>query len=142
MDNFTKTINRIISTIQWRKIKSFHKKLNILWEFENEDGEDPIQRVPTVLELKDELKSLLRYMKDEDCDYLSYGNWVIFWERGESEIGDIRVIFRLADFQYEENPNNDNKETLELALQKAIENEDYEYAAIIRDTLQKNENKN
>jgi len=140
MESFAKTINRIISTIQWRKIKSFHKKLNILWEFENEEGEDPIQRVPTVLELKDELKSLLRYMKDEDCDYLSYGNWIIFWERGEGEIGDIRVIFRLADFQYQENP--ETKDTLEDALQKAIENEDYEYAAIIRDTLQKNENKN
>lgn len=140
MESFTKTINRIISTIQWRKIKSFHKKLNILWEFENEEGEDPIQRVPTVLELKDELKSLLRYMKDEDCDYLSYGNWIIFWERGEGEIGDIRVIFRLADFQYQENP--ESKDSLEDALQKAIENEDYEYAAIIRDTLQKNENKN
>jgi|LakMenEpi03Aug12_release.lakeMendotaPanAssembly.Ray.scaffolds.fasta_scaffold1294972_1 hypothetical protein len=139
MDNFTRTINRIISTIQWRKIKSFHKKLNILWEFENEKGEDPILRVPTVLELKDELKSLLKYMKEEDCDYLSYGNWVIFWERGNSEIGDIRVIFRLADFQYEE--NREDKDSLELALQKAIENEDYEYAAIIRDTLQKNENK-
>jgi len=140
MESFAKTINRIISTIQWRKIKSFHKKLNILWEFENEEGEDPIQRIPTVLELKDELKSLLRYMKDEDCDYLSYGNWVIFWERGEGEIGDIRVIFRLADFQYQENP--ETKDSLEDALQKAIENEDYEYAAIIRDTLQKNENKN
>lgn len=140
MESFAKTINRIISTIQWRKIKSFHKKLNILWEFENEEGEDQIQRIPTVLELKDELKSLLRYMKDEDCDYLSYGNWVIFWERGEGEIGDIRVIFRLADFQYQENP--ETKDSLEDALQKAIENEDYEYAAIIRDTLQKNENKN
>jgi hypothetical protein len=140
MESFAKTINRIISTIQWRKIKSFHKKLNILWEFEKEEGEDTIQRVPTVLELKDELKSLLRYMKDEDCDYLSYGNWVIFWERGEGEIGDIRVIFRLADFQYQENP--ETKDSLEDALQKAIENEDYEYAAIIRDTLQKNENKN
>jgi len=140
MESFAKTINRIISTIQWRKIKSFHKKLNILWEFENEEGEDPIQRIPTVLELKDELKSLLRYMKDEDCDYLSYGNWIIFWERGEGEIGDIRVIFRLADFQYQENP--ETKDNLEDALQKAIENEDYEYAAIIRDTLQKNENKN
>ena len=140
MESFAKTINRIISTIQWRKIKSFHKKLNILWEFENEKGEDPIQRIPTVLELKDELKSLLRYMKEEDCDYLSYGNWVIFWDRGEGEIGDIRVIFRLADFQYQENP--ETKDSLEDALQKAIENEDYEYAAIIRDTLQKNENKN
>lgn len=140
MESFAKTINRIISTIQWRKIKSFHKKLNILWEFENENGEDPIQRIPTVLELKDELRSLLRYMKEEDCDYLSYGNWVIFWDRGEGEIGDIRVIFRLADFQYQENP--ETKDSLENALQKAIENEDYEYAAIIRDTLQKNENKN
>jgi hypothetical protein len=140
MDSFTKTINRIISTIQWRKIKSFHKKLNILWEFEIEDGGDPIQRVPTVLELKDDLKSILRYMKDEECDYLSYGNWVIFWDHEEGEIGDIRVIFRLADFQYQGKP--ETKDSLEDALQKAIENEDYEYAAIIRDTLQKNENKN
>jgi len=134
MEVFGKTIGRIINTIQWKKIKGYHKKLNILWEFTYD--KEIIQRIPSISELKDELRSIFKHMIDENLNYISYGNWIIFWDKETGEVGDIRVIFRLADFQFEENPSN-NKETLEKALKEAIENEDYEYAAVIRDTLQK-----
>ena len=42
---------------------------------------------------------------------------------------------RLADFHFEENANSVS--TLEDALQRALDKEDYESAAAIRDTLQK-----
>jgi hypothetical protein len=132
MDNLSNTINRVIHTIDWRKIKSVHKKLGIFWEF-NED-KDIVRRVPTVAELKDDLRSLLYHMKQENLNYLSYGNWVIFWENEEKNVGDIRVIFRVADFQIEEDLNT---LSLDEALKSALEKENYEYAAVIRDKIQK-----
>lgn len=123
-----RTINRIITTIDWKKIKSYHKKLGIVWEFIEESGET-IQRTPNVSELRSELISLLQHLQNEKLNYISHGNWIIFTDNN-----DIRVIFRLADFHIE---NEDNPEKLKVALQEAIDSENYEYAAILRDTIQK-----
>jgi hypothetical protein len=125
MKDVKQAINRVISTIDWRKIKSFHTKLGIKWQYEFD--KEIIHKVPTVPELKAELTSILYHMATESLDYLSYGNWVIFWEDQ-----DIRVIFRLADFSFE---GDHTKETLMEALQRAVEMEDYEYAAVIRDEI-------
>jgi len=124
-------INSIIHSIDWRKIKTYHKKLNITWEFEVD--KQIVERVPTVNELKDDLKKILEHMCSENLNYISYGNWVIFWENKESsKTGDIRVIFRLADFIFE---SSDSHERLQSALSQALENEDYESASKIRDEL-------
>jgi hypothetical protein len=128
-----KLIIAVILSINWKNIKSFHKKLGITWIFENKDGEE-YERVPTVPELKEDLKQILKHMHTEGITYISYGNWVIFWDMDNDEAGDIRVIFRIADFVIE---NGNTRERLELALSKAIEDEDYEAAAIIRDELKK-----
>jgi excinuclease UvrABC helicase subunit UvrB len=133
MDPFNKTIDRIVNAIDWKKIKDYHKRLNILWEFT--EDKQIVQRVPTITELRNELRSIIFYMNEENLDYISYGSWVLFWDKEKGEVGDIRVIFRLADFHFEENANS--VESLEDALQKALEKEDYESAAAIRDTLQK-----
>jgi hypothetical protein len=133
MEHIDKTINRIIKAIDWRKIKSYHKKLGILWEFN--DDKQVTRRVPTIGELQDEFRSIVSHMCTENLNYISYGNWVIFWDRDSDSIGDIRVIFRLVDFHFEENRNS--RESLEEALRKAIEKEDYENAAILRDTIRK-----
>jgi UvrB/uvrC motif len=138
MDKINLAINRIINAIDWSKVKSYHKKLGIFWEIEN--GKDTVKRLPTVGELKDELRSIIYHMYEENLSYISYGSWVIFWERNDYSIGDIRVIFRIADFHFEENTND--RKSLEEALQKAIEKEDYEYAAVIRDTLNKKQKEN
>lgn len=133
MDVYNKAIDRVIGMIDWRKIKGYHKKLGINWEF-NHDKET-VRRIPNVSELKSELKSLLNHVREENLSYISHGSWVIFWDRECTGIGDIRVIFRIADFHFEENKSS--HESLEVALKKALEKEDYEYAAILRDTLHK-----
>ena len=128
-----KMIKAIMLSINWKSIKAFHKKLGISWVFENPDGEE-YERIPTVPELKEDLKQILVHMHNEKITYLSYGNWVIFWDMDNDEAGDMRVIFRIADFVIE---NGTTRERLEMALSKAIEDEDYEAAAIIRDELKK-----
>lgn len=133
MDKINYAIDRIINAIDWKKIKDYHKKLGIYWEYVVD--KETVRKLPTVADLKDELRSLIRHMKDENLNYISYGSWVVFWERNDEAVGDIRVIFRLADFHFEE--NRDSRESLEEALRKAIEKEDYEYAAKIHDALVK-----
>lgn len=133
MEPIHKTIDRVTNAIDWKKIKDYHKKLGILWEFE--EDKETVKRIPTIKELKEDLKSLLLHMHTETLEYISYGSWVVFWERDDSAIGDIRVIFRLADFHFEE--NRDSQESMEANLKKALEREDYEYAAMIRDLLKK-----
>jgi len=130
MKNHNQAIIRVISTIDWRKIKSYHAKLGIKWEY-TEDKET-VFKVPSIPELKTELTSILNHMGEENLDYISYGSWVIFWDR-ESAC-DIRVIFRLADFSFEDSSTT-SRENLEELLQKAVESEDFEYAAVIRDEI-------
>ena len=79
-------------------------------------------------------------MYNEKLTYISYGNWVIFWENQEdTKIGDIRIVFRLADFVFE---SSNTRERLETALNQAIENENYEYAAKLRDEINKEKQTN
>jgi hypothetical protein len=54
----------------------------------------------------------------------------VFWDREKND--DIRVIFRLADFSFEDSAAN---EDLENALKKALDSEDYEHAALLRDEI-------
>jgi len=135
MNHYREAFDKVIQSINWRKIKSYHKKLNITWEIE--DDKQIIKRIPSVDELRSELKSIFEHMLSEDLSYISYGSWIIFWDREEGISGDIRVIFRLADFIFEE--DKQTRRSLELALEKAIEKEDYENAAEIRDALNKKE---
>lgn len=134
MDHRQDAFKRVIQSIDWKKIKGYHVKLNILWEFV--DDKQIIKRIPNVAELREELKSIFEHMLLQNLSYISYGSWIIFWDREDDAIGDIRVIFRLADFAFEEQKNS--RESLESALKKAIEKEDYKNAAEIRDILQKN----
>jgi len=142
MDSFSKTINQVIKSIDWVRIKSIHKKLNILWEFE--DDKQTVSRVPTVSELKDEFRFLVQHMNENDLDYVSYENWVVFWEKEDDQpFGSLRAVFRLLDYSFteseetiiesEESPSED----LDAELKIALDNEDYEYAAVIRDELKK-----
>jgi hypothetical protein len=135
MNHYREAFDKVIQSINWRKIKSYHKKLNITWEIE--DDKQIIKRIPSADELRGELKSIFEHMLTENLSYISYGSWIIFWDREEGVSGDIRVIFRLADFIFEEDKKT--RRSLELALEKAIEKEDYENAAEIQDALNKKE---
>jgi hypothetical protein len=124
-------IDKVVRTIDWRKIKSYYRKLGIHWEYQ--EGDETRRKTPSIADLKEDFKSLLSHMLVQDIGYISYGSWIVFWDREEEDLGDIRVIFRLADFVFEE----DKKSylSLEERLNKAVEREDYEYAAIIRDEI-------
>lgn len=131
MNQYKIAYEKVIQRINWRNIKSYHKKLNISWEIE--EDKELIFRIPTIAELKTDLRSIFQHMLEEDLHYISYGNWIIFWDREEGVVGDIRAIFRLAEFVFEEDKKS--RDALETALERAIEKEDYEYAARIRDEL-------
>ena len=132
MTTHEQTINRVLSTINWKKIKSYHIKLGIKWEFE--EDKQTVKRCPTIPELKAELQSLLSHMVTSNLEYISYANWVVFWERSSGE--DLRVIFRLVDYILNEPAGSGSqKENLDELLKKAIEREDYEVAAALRDQI-------
>lgn len=140
MDSLSKTINQLIKSIDWIRIKSIHKKLNILWEFE--DDKQTVTRVPTVGELKDEFRALIQHMNENDLNYVSYENWIVFWEKTDDQpFGSLRAVFRLLDYSFSESEETESEESpsedLDAELKIALDNEDYEYAALIRDELKK-----
>ena len=127
MKSKTHHVERVVNSIDWRKIKSYHRKLGIVWEYE--EDKETVQRIPSVSELRDDFRTLLTHMLDQEITYISYGNWIVFWENDPEE---VRVIFRIADYIFEENREKSN---LEEELKSALEKEDYENAAIIRDKI-------
>ena len=146
MEETTK-IGKILAKIDWTKIQDYHKKLNILWDIEDNGTVEP--RIPEETDIKNELGSLLNYMLDNQADYISYGNWVIFWENDDhTKLGEVRVIFRLSDMIFTSNKlveshhkpfegSQETTEDLETQLHCAIEHEDYLLAAQIRDEISK-----
>ena len=133
MDHYRCAYEKVIQSINWPKIKTYHKKLDIRWEIE--DDKQIFKKIPTVNELRQDLRSIFDHMLTENLSYISYGNWIIFWDREDGLSGDIRAIFRLVDFVFEEDKKS--RRSLEKSLERAIEKEDYEYAAEIRDALNK-----
>jgi hypothetical protein len=140
MQNYNKAINRVLESIDWRKIKSYHAKLGIRWEYKVD--KEIVYKTPSIPELRSELNSIFQHMVEENLDYISYGSWVIFWDREST--GDVRAIFRLADFSFEDSQSAEmttSPEELKIALEKALQSENYEYAAQLRDEIN-NRNKN
>lgn len=141
MKNYSKAISRVLESIDWRKIKTYHSKLGIRWEYMVD--KEIVYKTPSIPELKSELSSILQHMADENLDYISYGSWVIFWDH--EAIGDVRVIFRLADFSFEDSQSTEigaSYEDLAAALEKALLSENYEYAAQLRDEINNKNTKN
>ncbi len=124
-------IEKVIHSIDWKKIKSYYRKLGILWEYDID--KETVKRLPSVSDLKSDFRSILTHMLDQDINYISYGSWIVFWERENGTLGDVRVIFRLVDFVFEEDKKS--AAGLQERLNQAVEMEDYEYAAIIRDEI-------
>jgi len=130
------SISRVLASIDWRRIKAYHAKLGITWEYNVRD--EIVYRIPTIPELKGEMQSILQHMIDGSLDYISYGNWIVFWDIQDD--GGVRVVFRLADFSF--NITEDSEASLEENLRNAIESENYEYAAVIRDKINRVNNAN
>ena len=146
-NNHEKMVQEVVKTINWNRIKYFHQVFGIKWQFEEKDGHI-IERFPTIAELKEELRSLLKFAITQNTKSLDYGNWLIFWtdeeaaEREGMSSARLEAIFSLEETFVIDNDRNDEEvvKILENKLQEAVQNEKYEEAAKLRDKI--NERKN
>ena len=158
----SKLIEKTISSLDWGSICSVGK----IFKFGVGEGVTAIPGMKkksyteeiTKNEYKAELKSLLKYVVENDISEFIYGPWVIFWfnsewdlemleeddsEENESQIGSsIEVIYSpqriclanvmgKSDYKIEES----DFDRLENMLKKAIDSENYELASKIRDVI-------
>ena len=68
----------------------------------------------------------------ENSEFFSYDNWVII-----KSDNDFNVIFKLEEYSYNKDLEEKN---LEEKLKIAVENEDYEKAAILKKSIDKKRN--
>ena len=144
--NHEKMIQDVIKSINWSRIKYFHQVFGIKWQFEEKSGYI-MERYPTISELKEELKTLLKFSITKGIKTLDYGNWLIFWTEEEEAIKEgfsgakLEAIFSLEEcFVIDDALENENISFLENKLESAVKQEKYEEAAILRDRI--NEKKN
>ena len=141
-------IEKVISSLNWKNILDYHQQLNILWDFTDKNGNSEA-KIPTIKDIQSELYSLLTFMIEEELNYYCYGNWNIFIEHGDDIFSSdcVKVIFGISnckylidseDDLYNHTPFidiNEIKMLLESKLNKAIAKEDFEAAAILRDSI-------
>lgn len=146
--NYERMIQDVIKSINWNRIKYFHQVFGIKWQFEEKNGHFS-ERFPTVSELREELRTLLRFVIDKNMKTLDYGNWLIFWTNKEDASRDgisgakLEAIFSLEEcFVIDNDSESDTISVLENKLETAIQNEKYEEAARIRDKILKKKNQN
>jgi hypothetical protein len=139
--NYERMIQDVIKSINWNRIKYFHQVFGIKWQFEEKSG-SIMERYPTIGELREELRSLLKFVINKDTKTLDYGNWIIFWKNEDDAkfegLGGARLeaIFSLEEcFVIDSDPGQDTVAVLENKLESAIKMEKYEEAAKIRDKI-------
>jgi hypothetical protein len=139
--NHEKMIQEVIKTINWNRIKYFHQVFGIKWQFEEKSGHI-VERFPTIAELKEELRSLLRFAITKNTRTLDYGNWLIFWTDEEAAKKEnltsarLEAIFSLEEtFVIDNSDDDDAVKILEDKLDNAIKLEKYEEAAKLRDKI-------
>lgn len=146
--NYEKMVQEVVKSINWNRIKYFHQVFKIKWQFEEKDG-NISERFPTIAELKDELRALLRFAIDKNMRTLDYGNWLIFWtdENQANKEGlhsaRLEAIFSLEEtFVIDNSSENDAIKVLESKLEEAVKSERFEEAARIRDKINSKKNLN
>jgi hypothetical protein len=139
--NHEKMIQEVVKTINWNRIKYFHQVFGIKWQFEEKSGHI-VERFPTISELKEELRSLLRFAITKNTRTLDYGNWLIFWTDEEAAKKEnltsarLEAIFSLEEtFVIDNSEDDDAVKILEDKLDNAIQQEKYEEAAKLRDKI-------
>jgi len=140
--NHEKMVQEVVKTINWNRIKYFHQVFGIKWQFEEKEGHI-VERFPTISELKEELRSLLKFAITKNTKSLDYGNWLIFWTDEETAAKEglasarLEAIFSLEETFVIDNSNSedDGLKILEEKMEEAIKNEKYEEAAKLRDRI-------
>lgn len=131
-----------IDAIDWKKIMCYHKALNIQWQIEEESG-NIIERLPSLKEIQEELIQLLKFAIEKDLKVLDYGNWIIYWSNEKAEGFEsgalIEIIFSLDSYMVLDDTvvPQEILDELNEKMQVAIDKEDYEEAALIRDKIKK-----
>lgn len=131
-----------IDAIDWKKIMYYHKALNIQWQIEEESG-NIIERLPRLKEIQEELIQLLKFAIEKDLKVLDYGNWIIYWSNEKAEGFEsgalIEIIFSLDSYMVSDDTviPQEILDELNEKMQVAIDKEDYEEAALIRDKIKK-----
>ena len=139
--NHERMIQEVIRIINWNRIKYFHQVFGIKWQFEEKEGHI-VERFPTISELKEELRSLLKFAIENNSKTLDYGNWLIFWKDEEAAHKEglnsarLEAIFSLEEtFVIDNSSDEDAVKILESKLEEALKEEKYEEAARIRDRI-------
>ena len=145
--NHEKMVQEVVKSINWNRIKYFHQVFKIKWQFEEKDG-NISERFPTIAELKDELRALLKFTIEKNMRTLDYGNWLIFWtdeNRASKEClqsARLEAIFSLEEtFIIDNSSDDDAIAVLESKLEDAVKAEKFEEAARIRDKINLKKNK-
>lgn len=141
-DVYEKMISNIIRNMNWSRIKHFHHLLDLKWQFQDNKG-NIVERFPTITELKDELKTLIKFAMVEKEKSIETGNWLIKWELIEEENKTpnftLEVFFVLEDaISIETGVKDYSKDTLpklEDQLKSAVDSENFEEAAKLRDII-------
>ena len=137
-----KLIKEAVESIDWKKIMYFHNALNIQWQIEEDDG-NIIERAPSEEEVRDELQQLLKFAVEKNLKVLDYGNWIVYWSDGETTKLDnikgavIEIIFSSDSYFVNTEDTKDTLDDLNKKMRIAIEEEDYESAALLRDKIKK-----
>jgi len=139
--NHEKMVTEVVKSINWNRIKYFHQVFGIKWQFEEKEGHIA-ERFPTIAELKEELRALLRFAINKNTKTLDYGNWLIFWTDEEAAKKDgsssarLEAIFSLEEsFVLDNSDDDDAVKALETKLEDALKSEKYEEAAKLRDRI-------
>jgi len=143
-----KMVQDVVKSINWNRIKYFHHIFGIKWQFQEKEG-FIAERFPTVSDLKEELRTLLRFAMEKNTPVLEYGNWLIFWTSEElakkqgTEGARLEAIFSLEDSIALDTSSLDSEsiEDAKIKLEEAVEREDYEKAAKLRDRINILENR-
>jgi len=138
-----KLVQDVIKSINWNRISYFHRAFGIKWQFQEKEGYIA-ERFPTISDLKEELRTLLRFSISKNTPVLEYGNWLILWtdeEASKNQGSDgvrLEAIFSLEnsiaiDTQSQE---KDSIEEIKAKMEEAVSKEQYEKAAKLRDRIQ------
>lgn len=135
-------VQDVVKAINWNRIKYFHHIFGIKWQFQEKEG-FIAERFPTISDLKEELKTLLKFAMTKNTPVLEWGNWLIFWtnedlaKRQGTEGARLEAIFSLEDSIALDSSSLDLEsiESTRMKLEEAVDKEDYEKAAKLRDRI-------
>ena len=145
--NYDNLVREVVKSINWNRIKYFHHVFGIKWQFEEKEGHIA-ERYPTVADLQEELRTLLKFAISKNTPVLDYGNWLILWTNEEmaakngNEGARLEAIFSLEDsIAIDSQKDSVDIEILKKKMAEAVAKEKYEEAAKYRDKLNSLEKK-